>query len=156
MAQRGGGPWYGRDRDCILFDGPARAFPGLRILKGKGGRVYRLRLAVPYYEPRDVEIRFEDWSRVPSIFVDGPSSPHRYDDGDSLCIWHPRDPPEQRWVFEDGLLALLNHIQAHLFREAWWRETGEWLGPEAPHSHVKEPVKNEITHERARPDPRRR
>src|SRR2546422_7956217 len=23
---------------------------------------------------------------------------------------------------------------AHLFREAWWRETDEWLGPEAPHA----------------------
>jgi hypothetical protein len=21
----------------------------------------------------------------------------------------------------------------HLFKEAYWRETGEWLGPEAPH-----------------------
>jgi hypothetical protein len=33
-------------------------------------------------------------------------------------------------VFEDGLLALINHIQAHLFRKAWWREHDEWLGPE--------------------------
>jgi hypothetical protein len=43
-------------------------------------------------------------------------------------------------VFADGLLVLLNYIQAHLFREAWWREKGEWLGPEAPHSPPKEPV----------------
>jgi hypothetical protein len=153
MTRRGGGPWYGRDRDCILFDGPARAFPGLRVIKSKGRRTYRLRLDVPYYEPRNVEIRFENWSRVPSIFVDGPSSPHRYkEDGDCLCIWDPRDPLEQRWVFQDGLLALINHIQAHLFREAWWRETGEWLGPEAPHSRVKEPVSQETIDERARPD----
>jgi len=98
---------------------------------------------VPFYEPRNVEIRFTGSYRVPRILVDGPSSPHRYKtDGDSLCIWHPQDPPEQKWVFEDGLLALLNHIQAHLFREAWWRETGEWLGPEAPHVPVKEPVRD--------------
>jgi hypothetical protein len=108
---------------------------------------------VPYYEPRNVEIRFEHWSRVPSIVIDGPSSPHRYKaDGDSLCIWHPQDPPEQRWIFEDGLLALINHIQAHLFREAWWRETGEWLGPQAPHGPVKEPVREAIADERKRPD----
>jgi hypothetical protein len=56
--------------------------------------------------------------------ADGPrESPHRYPDG-SLCMWYPQDPPEQKWVFDDGLLALLNYIQAHLFREAWWGENG--------------------------------
>lgn len=94
-------------------------------------------MEVPHYEPRNVEIRFV-WSRVPKVFVDGPGgSPHRYEDG-SLCMWHPRDPPDEKWVFEDGLLALLNLIQAHLFREAWWREHGEWLGPQAPHAPPKE------------------
>jgi hypothetical protein len=53
--------------------------------------------------------------------------PHR------LCIWDPDDPDENRWVFKDGLLVLMGLIAAHLFREAWWRETGEWLGPEAGH-----------------------
>jgi len=94
-----------------------------------------------YYESRQVEIRFENWSQTPRVFVDGPTdSPHRYSDG-SLCMWYPDDPPEQRWVFSDGLLVLLNYIQAHLFREAWWRENDEWLGPEAPHGPPKEPVK---------------
>ena len=110
---------------------------------------------MPFYESRDVEIQFKDWSRSPRIVVDGPSSPHRYKtNGDSLCIWHPQDPADQRWVFEDSLLALLNHIQAHLFREAWWRETGEWLGPEAPHVPVKEPVKSD-TDDHDQPDPLR-
>jgi hypothetical protein len=99
--------------------------------------VYRLRIEVPHYDARSVDVRFEKWSRVPDIRVDGPSSPHRFPD-ESLCIWYPEDPPEQKWMFEDGLLALLNHVQAHLFREAWWRETGEWLGPEAPHTPPKE------------------
>lgn len=77
---------------------------------------------------------------MPRIYVDGPTeSPHRYGERE-LCIWYPRDPPERRWVFEDGLLVLINLIQAHLFREAWWREKGEWLGPEAPHAVPKEPV----------------
>jgi hypothetical protein len=31
-------------------------------------------------------------------------------------------------VIEDGLLVLLGLIGLHLFREAWWRETGEWPG----------------------------
>jgi hypothetical protein len=114
-------------------------------------------MEVPYYEPRHIEIRFEQWSRSPKVFVDGPTdSPHRYSDG-SLCMWYPDDPPEQRWVFPDGLLALLNYIQAHLFREAWWRETGEWLGPEAPHGPPKEPAsEGEEDRERDHPDLRRR
>jgi hypothetical protein len=93
-----------------------------------------VKLDVPFYEARQVEIRFEKTSsHTPRIYADGPESPHRYKDG-SLCIWHPRDPVDNRWVFEDGLLDLLVHVQAHLFREAWVRETGEWLGTEAPHS----------------------
>lgn len=117
-----------------------------------------MRREVPHYETRTVEIRFTDWSRTPTVFADGPNeSPHRYSDG-SLCMWYPHDPPEQKWVFADGLLALLNLIQAHLFREAWWRETGEWLGPEAPHAPVaKEPVKEEEEERgREQPDLRRR
>jgi hypothetical protein len=104
-------------------------------------------MEVPDYEPRNVEIRFA-WSRVPKVFVDGPGSPHRYDDG-SLCMWYPRDPPEEKWVFEDGLLALLNLIQAHLFREAWWREYGEWLGPQAPHAPPKEQEDSEVERDRS-------
>lgn len=91
-----------------------------------------------------MEIRFEKTTPYsPRIYVDGPGSPHRYPDDNSLCIWYPRDPPESRWVFRDRLLALVNHIQAHLFREAWWRETDEWLGPQAPHGPPKGEVKTE-------------
>lgn len=59
-------------------------------------------------------------------------------------------------MFEDGLLALINHVQAHLFREAWCRENDEWLGPEAPHAPRKEPAKDEeVERERTEPIPRR-
>ena len=34
----------------------------------------------------------------------------------------------------DGLLTLVRYAQLHLFREAWWRETGEWVGEEAGHA----------------------
>jgi hypothetical protein len=112
-------------------------------------------MEVPYYEPRNVSVTFEDWSRHPIVRTDGPDSAHRYDRNGHLCMWYPSDPPEQRWVFEDGLLVLLNIIQAHLFREAWWRETGEWLGPEAPHEPVKEPVKEQTEREVRTLDPRR-
>jgi len=113
-------------------------------------------MEVPHYESRRVEISFTDWSRLPVVRVDGPSSPHRYDDRGSLCMWYPDDPPERRWVFGDGLLALLNIIQAHLFKEAWWREYGEWLGEEAPHAPVKEPAAETTERDVRTADPRNR
>lgn len=90
---------------------------------------------LPGYGSRRVRIAFDrDHVTTPRVFSDGPTdSKHRYSDG-SLCMWYPEDPPEQRWVHSDGLLALIGYSIQHLFREEWWRETGEWLGPEAPHS----------------------
>jgi len=52
-------------------------------------------------------------------------------------MWYPEDSVENQWVFEDGLVALLGHIAAHLFREAWYRETGEWPGPEVGHLKIE-------------------
>ena len=83
---------------------------------------------------RRVRIEFARGSpEVPRVFVDGPQdSPHRYNDG-SLCMWYPRDPIELRWDRRDGAAALVGCVAMHLLREQWWRETGEWVGPEAPH-----------------------
>ncbi|MFN6118818.1 MAG: hypothetical protein ACK5CE_04140 [Actinomycetes bacterium] len=73
---------------------------------------------------------------TPLVHVVGPkASPHRYSDS-SLCMWFPEDPVEARWTVEDGLVELINCIALHLFREEWWRETGEWVGAEAPHATV--------------------
>jgi hypothetical protein len=105
-------------------------------IQRKTGTVYvaRLLLPVPNYEARSVTIEFRPkfpWN--PSVTVDGPeNSPHRYGPH-RLCLWYPGDPDAQRWLPEDGLLALLGLIQSHLFKEAYWRETHEWLGDEAPH-----------------------
>ena len=73
---------------------------------------------------------------MPEVKVDGPeNSPHRYSNG-APCMWYPEDPKTERWIFRDGILHLLVMIEAHLFRESWWRETGEWLGPEQPHGEI--------------------
>jgi hypothetical protein len=71
---------------------------------------------------------------MPRVFVDGPrDSPHRYSDG-SLCMWYPGDPIDLRWARRDGAAALVGCIALHLIREQWWRETGDWVGPVAPHA----------------------
>jgi hypothetical protein len=140
-GKRWGGPWYGDERRRVLFERGARRIPGLRgatISSGaRAGRVYSVSLEVPHYERRRVEVRFPKATpTLPHVIADGPTnSPHRYGNT-RLCMWHP-DDCEQRWELDDGLLVLLGMTSAHLFREAWWRETGEWLGPEAPHGELK-------------------
>lgn len=101
---------------------------------------YQGQVEVPGYKARTVTIEFDyKLPAHPCVFADGPSgpeaSPHRYPwrRRTALCIWHPSDPPERRWVPNDGLLALFGMAAEHLFKEAWWRETREWLGEEYPH-----------------------
>ncbi len=130
--------WPGTVAERLGFERGARAaFPTLtgcpRRRSGRGGFIYTVTINVPFYEPRSVTIRFRSRSKLPYVTVDGPpDSPHRFDDG-TLCMWFPGDPAENVWTFDRGLLDLLDTIVGHLFREAWWRETGEWLGPEVPH-----------------------
>jgi len=100
----------------------------------RGGFAVRVVLQPAGLQPCQATIEFSPNSPdIPSIYVPGPDSPHRYSDG-SLCIWYPHDPPERRWTSHDGGAALAGHICAHLIREAWWRHTGEWVGEEAPHN----------------------
>lgn len=131
---RNKGPWYGRTVVRLNFErGVKSQFSNLRGRKVKGGYEYRATVPVPCYKPRKVCVQFKDMVDVPCVFADGPrESPHRYCDN-SLCMWYPEDPVERRWVFADGLLTLMGLVMAHLFKEAWWRETGEWLGEEVSH-----------------------
>jgi len=142
-GKRTGGPWYGEDFQRLMFDQEAsHYFPDLSsetITSGQdAGRRYRLTVDVPYYDPRRVQVIFKkDSPMFPRVSVDGPvDSKHRFSSG-HLCMWYHGDPFENQWVFEDGLVTLLGHIVVHLFREAWWRETGEWPGPEIKHSEIK-------------------
>lgn len=108
-------------------------FPDLRCVNVKRGYEYRVTVPVPHYGSRKIRIKFSGSSDVPSVIADGPQeSRHRFSNG-SLCMWYPWDPIDRRWVYEDGLLSLLGLIMAHLFKEAWWQETGEWLGEEVGH-----------------------
>ena len=128
--------WPGRLVDRIHFERGARAaYPDLhgRSTDGSAGFRYVATVDVPFYEARVVTIIFQRRARVPIVLADGPkNSPHRYGDG-GLCMWFPDDPRSMRWHFSHGLLDLLDSVRAHLFREAWWREHAEWLGPEVSH-----------------------
>lgn len=99
--------------------------------------IWKASVLVGHGDRRMVICEFE--RRLPSqpnVYADGPTdSPHRYADRGrtTLCLWLPGDMPRRRWRVEDGLLALFGVAAHHLVKEAWWRETGEWLGEEAPH-----------------------
>jgi len=137
------GPWWGNEVERLAFErNVAEHYPNVRRQTGSLGGdrafVYRSTIVVPFYEARRVEIFFTRgrFRSSPIILADGsPSSPHRFSGfaGRRLCVWHPDDPAAERWVWEDGLLQLLSLTMLHLFREAWWRVTDEWLGPQTPH-----------------------
>ena len=134
-TSRNRAPQHARPAARLIFEqGVKDQFPDLQRVPVPGGYQYVGTFPVPHYEARRVRIRFRGNSDVPVVLADGPDdSPHRYGDG-HLCMWHPDDPVENRWVFEDGLVALIGLVIAHLFREAWWRETGEWVGEEVLHA----------------------
>ena len=146
MRRRKPQPWHTDIRARLRFERGVRArHPDLRcttVGRGHGALVtYRLTVPVPEYEARSVTIELVNGYSPfgAKITVDGPTeSPHRYSD-ESLCIWFPSDPEERKWVGDDGLGELIRQIAVHLFKEAYWRETGEWLGPEAPHASPKHP-----------------
>jgi hypothetical protein len=39
-------------------------------------------------------------------------------------------------MVDDELLALFGMAAHHLFKEAYWRETGVWVGDEFPHDEL--------------------
>ena len=132
-----------------LSEGARRTYAdfGYQRQRNSDGVDYVFSATVPVegYEARRVRVTFRSWSpTTPIVVADGPDeSPHRYVDGvdrSRLCLWYPEDPAEQRWLPEDGLLALFGMVTMHLFKEAWWRETGAWLGDEYPHTEdAKDP-----------------
>src|SRR4051794_33296539 len=132
-------PWFQDVRRRLRFEHSARtAYPGLRSSStGRGlnaSVTYTVTVDVPEYEPRRLTISISNSFKpiLNGVVADGPTdSPHRYP-GEQLCMWYPSDPADRRWVAEDGLRTLIEHARIHLFKEAWWRETREWLGPQAP------------------------
>jgi hypothetical protein len=99
---------------------------------------WRVSVVVPVYdehyvlrieleERRDVRVTAEGWVG---------DMKHTFG-ANQLCMWYPKDPPNRQWNRVDGLLRLVDTAVAHLFKELYNRETGEWLGEEAPHAAPK-------------------
>lgn len=145
FPERSGGGWWNHQGRRLAFDGAARlAYPRL-TWSAKGTHLeYQIRVPVPQYGYRELRIEVRGRT-LPSdvwVYADAPGdSLHRYPDG-ALCMWYPPDPPERRWLPSDGLVTLIDLAIAHLFREAWWRETGYWSGEEAPHDVPKKVQKS--------------
>ena len=143
--------------DCSFERGVFSLYPDLeRCLSRVGepsGIWYTVTMRLGRFDPRRVAALVPFVGNDPWVWVDGPTeSPHRYyvlgAGRIRLCMWYPLDPPDQRWTYADGLVALLGHARTHLLREAFYREDVAkrrrpvWLGPEAPHgtSRLKEPL----------------
>jgi hypothetical protein len=119
--------------------GLAATYAGVRrCRRGEYADTYTTLVPVRGYPSRRVTIEID--RRAPEharVFADGSTiSPHRHAGrgGTELCIWHPNDPEDRRWTPEEGLAVLFGMAAVHLFKEAWWRDTREWLGDEAPHA----------------------
>jgi hypothetical protein len=93
--------------------------------------VWRARVRVPVYEVvHSLRIELEQFGqRVIVEDWSGAALRHAYGHS-SLCMWYPSDPPEKKWRRADGLLKLIDTAVQHLFKEYYFRETGEWLGEE--------------------------
>ena len=132
-------PWWRRDVAALgrMEAGLRTLYPEISISRLKNRLVYELDLEIETYETRRIRIVFkaEELASLVDVFADGPTgSPHRYGK-DRLCMWYPDDPPELRWLPEHRIVGLIEMARRHLFREAWWRQTGgdeggEWVGPE--------------------------
>lgn len=93
--------------------------------------VWRVPVTVPVYDERNI-LRIElDERRPVRVTAEGWEGPMRHTFGaNRLCMWYSKDPPNRHWNRSDGLLKLVDTAVAHLFKELYFRETGEWLGEE--------------------------
>lgn len=93
--------------------------------------VWLVPIVVPAYDERYVLRIKLDERRPVQVTAEGWHGAMRHTYGaNELCMWYPKDPPNRQWSRGDGLLMLVDTAVAHLFKELYFRETGEWLGEE--------------------------
>jgi hypothetical protein len=101
---------------------------------------YRFRVGIPgQSEERAVKVGFPPDRANPIVHVDGPPClRHRWED-DSLCMWDPNGPPDERWLVGDGMASLAEHVEIHLFCEAECRAGNPWPKTEMAGDHPRKP-----------------
>lgn len=88
-------------------------------------------------EERPVRADFAPKRASPGVRVDGqPCLRHRWEDN-SLCMWDPGGPPEERWLIGDGLPELAEHVRIHLHCEAECRAGNPWPKEEMAGEHPR-------------------
>jgi hypothetical protein len=95
----------------------------------------------------------------PQVMADGPRTDrHRFKTYRPmpLCLWYAHDPPEQQWRLGDCLVGLIDITRVHLFREARFRATGRWPGPEVHPDGPKAPENRALRRALDRDGPRMR
>lgn len=128
----------------IRFEREARK-KGLAFSSCFAGRprrlIYRIPIVVPVYdESRTLTITMgasaHPSARPPLVLIDGPvCRRHRFPDTGGLCMWWCEDPDDERWVPDDGLLALVGHAIDHAYCEVHCQQGHPWPKPEAPRRH---------------------
>jgi len=136
-----GDAWFEWVAEQIIFERDARR-EGMtfkrELLSDPPGLAYRFAIDVPVHdEQRLVHAVFKATPPEIRVWIDGPvCRRHRWQDR-SLCMWFASDPPEQRWVPEDGLLALATQVEQHAYCEAECRAGNAWPKPESPGAHPR-------------------
>jgi hypothetical protein len=133
--------WVPTREELSQFEGDARAVYNLaRVSRSLFDQrvVWRVSVRVPAYDVvHSLRVELEQFSQA--VYVEdwtGEKLKHTYG-GNRLCMWYPSDPPAKKWSRLDGLLKLIDTAIVHLFKEYHLRETGQWLGEEAPHDVPK-------------------
>ncbi len=128
------GPGIGPENDVVT---PIRRYrlDGVSV-KGRPEPVpVRIDFVPHRYFTSDRDWPGEDFPKIYAGSMD--ASPHRFSDG-ALCLYYPGDPVEQRWTSAQGFTALIVLVAEHLFFEDVFRETKEWIGPQAAHGFPSE------------------
>lgn len=116
------------------------AYPDVQRLSLAGAHLdrvlYLALVEIPHFGRQYVSVLIDerDTSARPCVWTADPRPMRHQFVNRSMCMWSRWDPPDRRWVYEDGLVALLDLAKLHIYREERYRETGRWMGPEAPHS----------------------
>lgn len=104
----------------------------------KGALSYQFAVGVPASsEERGLRVEFVSGAKHPAVFADGPRCLRHRWGNDSLCMWDPNGPENERWVCGDGLPALVTLARLHMYCEAECRAGRPWFHPEMVGEHPR-------------------